>query len=307
MDMRKFNFFEQEIIKKAIELDEKQGSLNVLGNILEYSIGKNHIPDYCYINVASVEEVTIKIKKDEFVYYTEKNGVEWIRKLDDDLTRKLLTIVTLFEYLSEKRLAFFIGDIDFKALGEVWADTEYVDNYFLEKEVKELLYKYTRKRIYISETLKVIARNGFKTDEEVETDKAEEHNNRQLFFTQIAVAITFLGLLVSIAIPILGTTAVDIKNNNIPVGISSSEINLSNKDLSFFLKESPKRQKELIDSINMLVKSKEQHETYTQTVLQKMSKRVEALEAKNNNSVYYKPNGYIPFHYAPSYPAFGNR
>ncbi len=282
--MRAFNTFEKEIIRRAIELDDKEGSLNVLGNILSSSKGGIQIPSCCYIKVTSPTEVTIQIKSDDLENSTANYGTDWIRKLDDDLTRKLLTIVTLFDYLSENRLAFFVGDMDFETLGEKWDGAEYLQCDFLDKETKELLYKYTRKKIYISETLKVIADNGFKTNEEIKAEKIERHNKNQLLATQIAVVFTFIGLVISIVLPILGVTVIDIKNNSVPVDIVKSvphQIKILG-NLSSSIAENTKSNKRLFVSVKKLIELQETNKDNTQKAIKIMSKRIDVMEKLHN-------------------------
>ncbi len=47
--MRTFSEFEKKIIEHMIVLDEKSGSLNVIGNIFDSFSKELGLPDYCYI------------------------------------------------------------------------------------------------------------------------------------------------------------------------------------------------------------------------------------------------------------------
>ena len=223
--MRAFSEFERKIIQRMIELDEKPRSLNVLGNILDSFYGNSHLPDFCYISVESETDVSIQVKTDEL----NRHGVDWIQELDGNISKILLVTVTLFEYLHESKLAYFVGELDFKSLGQVWADENYTPCDFLEAESKALIYKYTRKKVYLTETLKVLAKNDFKSEEELRHEEVQRSTKKQLKFTQIALALTFLGLVASIIVPALSTTKVRIENNTISRALTDSADILSNK------------------------------------------------------------------------------
>jgi len=199
--MRTFSKIEQTIIARMIELDEKSGSLNVLGNVFDSFSNELRLPDYCYIKVASETDVSIQIKKEVI----EKIDPSTLRVIDDELSKFLITTVKLFEYLENNGLAYFLGDLNVESLGQVWADTEYVTCEFLEEESKSLIYKYIRKKIYVTEELKELAHNDFKSKEDIKW-------NRELFYTRAALAVTFLGLMASILVPVFSTSKIEIKN-----------------------------------------------------------------------------------------------
>jgi len=93
--MRTFSEFEKKIIERMIVLDEKSGSLNVLGNIFDSFSKELSLPEYCYIKVKSQTDVSIQIKKDVI----ENIDPNTLRVLDDELSKFLLTTVKLFDYL----------------------------------------------------------------------------------------------------------------------------------------------------------------------------------------------------------------
>ena len=223
--MRAFSEFERKIIQRMIELDEKSRSLNVLGNILDSFYGNSHLPDFCYISVESETDVSIQVKTEEL----NRHGVDWLQEIDGNISKILLVTVTLFEYLHESKLAYFVGELDFKSLGQVWADENYTPCDFLEAESKALIYKYTRKKVYLTETLKVLANNDFKSEEELRHEEVQRSTKKQLKFTQVALALTFLGLVASIIVPALSTTKVRIENNTISRALTGSTDILSNK------------------------------------------------------------------------------
>jgi hypothetical protein len=209
--MRAFSDLEKKIVNKMIELDEEPGALNVLGNILYSFSSDSHLPDYCYILVNSETDVAIMVRTEARKNY---DG-DLLREVDGKISRLLLTTVKLFEFLERNELAFFVGDYDFKTLGETWVDTSYDRCEFLEPESKALIYRYTRKKVYVSESLKALSANQFKPPEQI-------RHERELLATRGALIITFAGLIASILIPVFGTTSVELENKELSVSPSSA-------------------------------------------------------------------------------------
>lgn len=209
--MRAFSDLEKQIVKKMIELDEEPGSFNVLANILYTFSYDSHLPDYCYIHVKSETDVAIMVRSEA----RKEHDRTWLTEVDGKISRLLLTTVKLFEFLERNELAFFIGDHDITTLGKTWVDTPYDRCEFLEPESKALIYKYTRKKVYVSESLKALSKNDFKPAEQIRYE-------REMLATRIALGVTFAGLLASILVPVLGTTAVRIENSELAVSPSGS-------------------------------------------------------------------------------------
>lgn len=220
--MRAFNDFEKGILKRAIEIDLKVGSLNTLANLLEHSVGNNHIPNFCYISIISPENVNIQLDQDVINNLPDYEQLELLKKIDNDITQILMSIITLFEYLSEQRLAYFTGDIDIPNLGIVVEGSNYTQCDFLDKDTKKLVYKYARKKIYISETLKVMAVNDFKSTEDMKLEHDISSTKTQLKYTQYGLGVTFCGLLASILIPVFYTGRVELANKVIDVNVNTS-------------------------------------------------------------------------------------
>lgn len=206
--MRAFSYLEKTLVRKMIELDGKSCSLNVLGNIIDPFDGHIHLPEHCYIELKSECDVSIQVKNQAL----ENNGMDWIRGIDKEISKKLLAVVALFQYLEDEKLAYFVGDLDFKSLGEKWADTEYTRCEFLDDDLKPLIFKYSRRKIFVSETLRLLEANGFKTDEELRHEAEIASMGKQLKLTRWALGITVLGLIASIMIPTLTTSSVEVKN-----------------------------------------------------------------------------------------------
>lgn len=205
--MRSFSKFEKKIIERMIELDDKSGSLNVMSNIYDSFSKELSLPDYCYVKIMSETDISIQIKNNVI----EKIDSSSLLVLDDSLSKVLLTTVKLFEYLEKNGLAYFIGDLELNSLGMVWANTEYVKCEFLEAESKKLIYKYVRKKIYVTEELKELFNNHFKSKEQIWHEEVLASTEKELLYTRVALSLTFLGLLASIIIPLLSTTKIEIK------------------------------------------------------------------------------------------------
>lgn len=212
--MRVFSSFEKQLLSKMIELD-KSNSLNVLGNLLDAFYGESHLPEHCHIKLISENEVDIYVKTDEF-----DHGNIDLKNVDYDVSKKLLGVIALFEYLEKHKLAYFMGENDFETLGTVNRNANYIACDFLDDEIKPQIYKYSRKRIFVSETLKVLVENSFRTDEEIRHDQEMLTISNQLRFTQFALVATVVGLITSILVPVLVTSAIDIKNKIIVTELS---------------------------------------------------------------------------------------
>jgi len=217
--MRAFSNLEKQLVRRMIELEDEVGSLNVLGNILDSFYGKTHLPDHCFIELKNERDVSIQVRD----HALNQNGLDWIREIDEDISKKLLTVVALFQYLEDEKLAYFVGDLDFNSLGEVWSDTKYIRCEFLDDDLKPLIFKYSRKKIFVSETLRILEENGFKTDEELRHEEEVSSMKKQLGLTQVALGITFLGLLILIFIPILVTSSVEIEKSDLPSALAAVE------------------------------------------------------------------------------------
>jgi hypothetical protein len=203
-----------------IELDEKTGSLNVLGNIFDSFSNELSIPNYCYIKMASEADVSIQIKNNEL----ENISSSALRIIDEKLSKILLTTVKLFEYLETQGLAYFIGNVNCERLGQVWIGEQYSTCDFLESESKRLIYQYARKNIYITEELGSLLKNDFQSNEQIRHKEVLETTKKELFFTRSAFLLSFIGLLSSILVPFFSTTKVEVVKE-IAVSNMSSSIN----------------------------------------------------------------------------------
>lgn len=275
--MRVFSQLEKQLIQRMIKLNDEVGSLNVLGNIIDSFYGESHLPDYCYVELKAKKDVSIQIRDDAL----NTNGIDWIRSVDKDISTKLISVVSLFEYLETQKLVYFVGDLNIDSLGEVWVGTKYTRCEFLDDDLKPIIYKYSRKKIFVSETLRVFVENGFKTDEELRHEKEVSSMSEQLKFTRIALGATFLGLLISIFVPILVTSEIDIKNDRIitelsPKTIESAQVAFS-KSISPVVDELAGIQARLADIASASQNNNEERLLHEQQYLESIKKQLDDL------------------------------
>ncbi len=226
--MRAFSELEKQLIHRMIELDDKAGSLNCLNNIINHFYGKSHLPDYCYIELKAENNVSIHIKTDVL----NKSDADWLNAVDKDISKKLLSIVALFKYLETQTLAYFVGGLESNSLGTKWDETDYTKCNFLDTDLKPVIFEYARKKIFVSETLRVFVNNGFKTDEEIRQEKEILTIAKQLKYTRIALVITFIGLISSILVPNLVVSNINIKNDRIITELNPKTIGATQEALN---------------------------------------------------------------------------
>jgi len=218
--MRSFSDFEKQIIECMIELDNSETS-NVLDNLvgrLGFFVNANY-----YVYVGSESDVVIRYRN---VEGTTQDALSTIHRV---FVGKLLVMVMLFEYLQEERLAFFQRKIKLPVLGQKWTDETdkpYVTFDFFDIETKALIYKYTQKEFFLTETLRVLASNQFKSEEELRHEEIHRSTQKQWLFTLVAfVGSVLLSIFISLYVP----TTVTIKDNAISTSITHSADLVSDK------------------------------------------------------------------------------
>ncbi|MEF1208018.1 hypothetical protein, partial [Photobacterium damselae] len=72
--------------------------------------------------------------------------------------------------------------------------------------------------------LRAFVNNQFKTDEELRHEKEVSAISEQLKFTRIALGMTIVGLFISILVPILVTSDIDIKNDKVVTELNEKTI-----------------------------------------------------------------------------------
>lgn len=202
--MQKFSAFEKKILRTLVDLDKDEGSLVNLANVIEILLDEG-VPDYCFIQINSANDVVFKIKNDQLDKVDEAEEIAY---------RVLIPTILLFHYLEESGLAYFTGNLKASHVGKKNPEAQYKGFAFLDDEVEGLIYKYTGKQIYLSETLRVYVGNGFMAEEDLRHEIELDAARSQLKMTRLALVITFLGLLASILVPLFSTTNVRILNES---------------------------------------------------------------------------------------------
>jgi len=228
--MRSFSDYEKELIKRIVDLN-KLGHLNTLANII-----KHDLPDEYYIAVNSAKDVKIKVNK---VFLEQNPSLEQVKNIDDCVTTTLLTIITLFEYLASERLAFLFGDTGLDKLGMYVEGGDYDTFEFIDNDVMNLMFIYTRKKIFVSETLICLVDNDFKSVEQIHSEKSYAVSDKSLGITKTGVYVSIGALVVSIlafgvsvytfTIQASRTTSVNVVNKEIPISLIHTQEKLLNQ------------------------------------------------------------------------------
>ncbi|BBB66171.1 hypothetical protein UNDYM_1918 [Undibacterium sp. YM2] len=257
--MRSFSALEKKLITRMIELDENVGALNVLANIFNSTDESLRFPEHLYVALKAENDVSIYIKQDVL----NESGLNWLNEVEGKISRTLLRCVALLEYLEGERLAYFIGDIEIPHLGQLFDGAPYIESELLDPELQSKVYKYSRKRIFVSETLRMLVNNGYKTDEELRHEKEISSIEKQLTFTRAAVLISFVGIAISILVPNLVTTVVDIKNQKIVTELSPTTMSgtqtLINESIKPIVNELINTQNKLTEISNELHRASEKN------------------------------------------------
>lgn len=236
--MRKFSSFEQEVITRLIELDAEEDLAITLPNLIERLYSKG-IPDYYYIEVNPNKDVVLQIKSTDYVPAK-------IEAAEHNVSRIVLPTVLLFEYLAANGFARFTGNLKQTAIGKKYVNESYTRCDFLDSEIKEIIYKYTQKRIYLTEALRVFVASGFKTEEALRHEEELGAIKLQLKITILALIISTVGLLASILLPIFNSSAVRLVNDKVTLSITINK----NEEIS------PEALQEIIQDASTLIESK---------------------------------------------------
>ncbi len=217
MEARLFSDFEKKLMENIIELDEA-GSLNVLGNILEKHYGQSYIPDNCYVDIQSETDVSIQLLE------KDAQNPDAIKNTNVYVPKMLLNTMLLFEYLDKENLVYFMGDLELNSIGMKIedADIKYIKCDFFDDELKKLIYKYARKKIFVLESLRVLIQNNFKTDQEIRSKKKPFSKKLKPYFPWVAL---FFSVSVPLIIAYSVTSTIDIKNSPLITELNENSIN----------------------------------------------------------------------------------
>ncbi len=132
-----------------------------------------------------------------------------IHQLDYEVTKIILSVITLFDDLEKQRLIFLYGNLllnnQTMEIGDrpVGESIEYNFNY---SDVRQIIYEYVGREIFITETLKDIVKNNF-------VSREDRRLLRELRLTQGGVGLTFLALAFSIYGTMWHTGTVTVEND----------------------------------------------------------------------------------------------
>lgn len=171
--MRVFSEFDKKIIKKMQSLEENDSLISLM-NFFESAL-----PDGCYIDMRDKTKVNLVIATD---------GSEGFRTFDqirNEVVSKSISVALLLKHLEENKLIFLHGKLKTETIGIKLANIhefkgfDYEKTDFLPEEIKSDLYKFSQTEFYITESLKQLVRNNFKSPEELRHEKELNEANKQ--------------------------------------------------------------------------------------------------------------------------------
>ncbi|MFS1467951.1 hypothetical protein BCU33_018020 [Vibrio lentus] len=278
---RSYSELDKKIINSLIGRDGRKG-LNVLGNIIE-----EYLDEYYYINVPNSTNVSVMLKEH---YLT----IVDINEVNSHISDLFLSIVVLFDDLVKERFIYFTGDYQFSALGNVFVGEQYVMLDIIDTDLKEKIHSYTTRKFFITENLKEFVKNDYQSKEEIAQANELKLANKQLRYTRIALGTTFLGLMVSILVPILSTTSITLEDETINISSEKATIDYIDNKLDINRREYEAYkvdQNNKIESIEntfkdemQLIKSKQENSIKTEndqlkTILDRMDKNENEIKS----------------------------
>ncbi|MBP1617913.1 MAG: Uncharacterized protein H6Q14_1740 [Bacteroidetes bacterium] len=191
--MKEFTNYEREILKKLISIEEKPGGLNVLGNIIDTEFYPNY-----YIELKSESNCQLIIRRAYLDEVVEKFGNSGISELVKQVSNKLLFIVKLFEYLEREGQIYLAEVIDLHTLGSKFNSNDGRVSYELvDKDVSNQIYKISRRRFVVNDSLIRFVNHDFKTDNEIKTEKELRNTTRKINWTAFGVLVSLLGIVLT--------------------------------------------------------------------------------------------------------------
>ena len=187
--MRRLSDFEREVIRDITRMGRSPGSLVILENLTSRMMGGPDWPETCYVEFDSTGRYTFFVRTDS----DAASGSVQFGDLVGRVTSTLLGLVELFEYLDSNKLVYFVGDYDARRIGEkIGSSEDYMECGLLSKDVVGRIYPYARKRIFVSEMLREVVANGFRSEEDMRHEQRLVAARRELNYTRIALAIVYV-------------------------------------------------------------------------------------------------------------------
>lgn len=231
--MKEFSEFEKKIIRRIIELDDKS-SLNVLGNILSAAFAE--FSEY-YIKVESPAKCSVQIEEDYLLsLLSGADQTEMIKEILEGTSRKIFITVKLIEYLETHDIIYSSGESTLRDIGMKIHEGKYSDSTPFDSEISEFLYKYSSKTFLPSESLRLLIKNNFISDEEVRHRKLIVQYNKTIKYSAAAVCVSLLAVFVSAFVPVTTKTKVEPYTPIVNIKIQSKELEHLNRNLEIIQK-----------------------------------------------------------------------
>jgi len=189
--MKEFTEYEKKILSKIVEIEEIPGSLNILGNILDFELYPNY-----YFELKSEDDCILIIRKVYLDEIARKYGNLGVTEIIRQLSNKLLFIVKLFQYLEKEDQIYFAEDIDISTIGTTFGGDESRARYKLEdKDTASLIFRLAKKRIVPTESFTHFVKNNFKTDAQIKLEKEQKKILRKINWTAFGVVVSLFGII----------------------------------------------------------------------------------------------------------------
>ncbi|MHC1733829.1 MAG: hypothetical protein AB9888_17595 [Bacteroidales bacterium] len=184
--MRQINDFEKDILKRIVNYYNRGIVPNLASVIDPYLANKDIHLDF----VANTAEIRADIQ-----YYNQGTLIDEVRSL----TLRIVTAVTLLKYLQDNGFLTIFNEAtqqqNQERYGQLIQGQNFVTATIPDTNVKNLLLDYSLKSILVSQALIDFVANDFRTKEQVESDRDNSINKRNLSIAVIAlVASTIIGI-----------------------------------------------------------------------------------------------------------------
>ena len=194
--MRQLSELERQIVHVMIAVDDSAG-FSALHSVLVNPDFPLPLPEHWYVRVSATEDVVLKIPEES----VSRSGPVSLQLLEAGVYRSLLTLVSLLKDLEEERLVHFTGEYDLEDLGTVVNGEPYQDADLLDSDVQELLRRYARRRFLVSESLRMLAAHGFRSEEDRRRDEEIAALQRQANSARRALYIAVVGVIAASIVP----------------------------------------------------------------------------------------------------------
>jgi hypothetical protein len=160
--MKEFSEYEKRILRELIKVDETQGSLTVLGNLIDFELSPNF-----YIEIKSEDNCPVRIAGSYIEKINAEYGDAGLNEKMKQFNISLLFIVKLFEYLEAEKLVLLTGEYPITTIGTTFDVHETPIGYKIEdKEIVRLLYYFSKKKIVPTDPLRRLVKDNFRSNSE---------------------------------------------------------------------------------------------------------------------------------------------